>query len=83
MNLALLPYRLALLAASGAFAAVWSVGLCAQTPAHQIAFRSLIAALLFWAIGQALGRAALRCLADAMSEQIAERSEKTRGGVKK
>jgi len=70
MNLRVLPQKVALVLAMTAFGAVWAAGLLWHVPGHTIAWRSLVAAGLFWAGGLVMGRIFVNGLSEAISEHL-------------
>jgi hypothetical protein len=84
MNLRVLPHKIAILAAMGAFGAAWLVGLACGVSIDSISLRAVLAAAAFWFMGLVAGRLIVNSICDAFSEQVQARNRAAagRGGDK-
>jgi len=72
MNLSVLPQKLGIAAATGAFGIAWLVGLINDVPIHSISLRAIIAAGMFWAVGFMAGKVLVNSICDAITEQFCD-----------
>ena len=74
-NLRILPQKAALVMAIMAFGVVWGAGLLWHVPGYAIAWRSVLAAGVFWAVGLVMGRVFVNGLTEAISEHLRREEE--------
>lgn len=75
MNLQLLPQKLAIQFALGAFVCAWVVGLLSDVPLNVISLRATIGAAAFWVLGLVTGKVFVNGVIKSVAEHLSKRRE--------